>query len=164
MSTARRRTRQGEAIHAVIREAGRPLAPAEILEFATSRVTSLSQATVYRQVRRLLEAGAIREIVLPGSPARYEDATGGREVDADASDVPPARPVTGRGAAAASGAHHHFFHCERCDAVFPVEGCAGDVEQLAPPAFHVRRHEVVLYGECAACVDKAGDDQAGHDA
>lgn len=141
----------------MIREAGRPLAPAEILELATARVTSLSQATVYRQVRRLLKEGAIREIVLPGSPARYEDAAGDDHHPADQAHA-PARPLSGRGAAATSGAHHHFFHCERCDSVFPVEGCAGDVEQLAPAAFHVRRHEVVLYGECASCVDKPEDD------
>ena len=148
MSLPRRRTRKGAAIHEVIREAGRPLAPAEILDLATARVASLSLATVYRQIRRLLEEAAIREVVLPGMPARYEDA-------AATSD-----PHAGCGGDADHEHHHHFFHCDRCDAVFPVEGCAGDVERLAPPAFKVRRHEVVLYGECERCaIDEpdAGD-------
>lgn len=133
----------------MIREAGRPLAPAEILDLAAARVASLSLATVYRQIRRLLEEDAIREVVLPGMPSRYEDA--GTTVDA--------RP-DGHGEAAAPehDHHHHFFHCDRCDAVFPVEGCAGDVERLAPPAFKVRRHEVVLYGECGRCAAAAPED------
>jgi Fur family ferric uptake transcriptional regulator len=142
VSLPRRRTRQGAAIHEVIREAGRPLAPAEILDLAAARVTSLSLATVYRQIRRLLEDAAIREVVLPGMPARYEDATSAVDPEADRDGD-------------AEHHHHHFFHCDRCDAVFPVEGCAGDVERLAPPAFKVRRHEVVLYGECERC---AGDE------
>lgn len=128
----------------MIREAGRPLAPAEILELAAARVESLSLATVYRQIRRLLEERAVREVVLPGSPSRYEDA--GED---------PGRP--GGPGGAGDEAHHHFFHCESCDAVFPVEGCGGDVERLAPPEFRVRRHEVVLYGECERCADEDAD-------
>ncbi len=153
MATARRRTRQGEAIHAVIREAGRPLAPGEILELAAARVDTLSLATVYRQIRRLLEERAIREVVLPGSPSRYEDARSRPGVAPGSTMQTPSRP-----GATGDEAHHHFFHCESCDAVFPVEGCAGDVERLAPPAFRVRRHEVVLYGECEGCADEAGVD------
>lgn len=159
MTLPRRRTRQGAAIHAVIREAGRPLAPAEILDLAAARVASLSLATVYRQIRRLLEEDAIREVVLPGMPSRYEDA-------GPIGDGRPGRD--GQGDDTASTAehdhHHHFFHCDRCDAVFPVEGCAGDVERLAPPAFKVRRHEVVLYGECERCADTdAADPPAASD-
>jgi Fur family ferric uptake transcriptional regulator len=151
MSSGRRRTQQGEAIHAVIREAGRPLAPAEILGLASARVATLSQATVYRQIRRLLDDAAIREVVLPGSSTRYEDASGSLPSSAAGNDAP------GPGAARDSD-HHHFFHCEQCDAVFPVAGCAGDVERLAPPEFRVRRHEVVLYGECRRCVADADTD------
>lgn len=128
----------------MIREAGRPLAPAEILDLAAARVASLSLATVYRQIRRLLDEDAIREVVLPGMPSRYEDA--GTTADAGGDG-------TGEADTPEHDHHHHFFHCDRCDAVFPVEGCVGDVERLAPPAFKVRRHEVVLYGECERCAD-----------
>lgn len=170
----RRRTRQGTAILTAIHAAGRPLAPQEILEEAGRHVDSLSQATVYRQIRRLVADGTIREVILPGMPARYEvDPTG---VDpahgaATAAEAPPngsaspsgRRPARTPAAPCAehgASGHHHFFHCETCDAVFPVEGCSGDVEQLAPANFTVRRHEVVLYGRCDECNEDAETDAA----
>ncbi|MFK7959137.1 MAG: Fur family transcriptional regulator [Phycisphaerales bacterium] len=182
----RRRTRQGTAILTAIQAAGRPLAPQEILDAAGQHVDSLSQATVYRQIRRLIDDGTIREVVLPGMPARYElDPAGvsaGSDGEAEAATSPTTGTPsagdrhgrTGGGGSTAPSAenlahthdhsgHHHFFHCETCDAVFPVEGCSGDVERLAPPNFTVRRHEVVLYGRCDECGDDRPGEAADHD-
>ena len=119
-----RRTRQSEAVLASLLLADRPLSPREILSAAGQGLPALGIATVYRHLARLLEAGELREVALPGEPSRYELA--GKE-------------------------HHHHFRCRRCDAVFELAACPGDFERLAPPGFRVEEHELYLMGLCAAC-------------
>jgi len=121
----RRNTQQREAIRAALRGAGRPLAPAEIHRAARGSVPGLGIATVYRNLRGLLDEGWLREVELPGGgPNRYE--------------------VAGKG-------HHHHFHCRRCDRVFEVDDCPGDLTALAPPGFRPESHDIILYGLCARC-------------
>jgi Fur family ferric uptake transcriptional regulator len=120
----RRRTQQRRAIRRALAEADRPLAPREILAAATSRAPSLGIATVYRNLKSLLEEGWLRPVELPGEPARYE-----------LSDK----------------AHHHHFHCRECDRVFEVDDCPDGVVELAPRGFHLESHEIVLYGLCRSC-------------
>lgn len=121
-----RRTRQRDAIALVLAEAARPMSPAEILAAARRRVHSLGQATVYRSIAQLVELGEAVAVVLPGQPPRYELAR-------------------------AAAKHHHHFHCDSCDRVFDVHGCAPGLDALAPRGFSVARHDVVLYGTCADC-------------
>lgn len=125
----KRSTIQRDAILAALGSAGRPLSPAEILELARRRVPSLGQATVYRAIAALVEAGDLAAVNLPGQPPRYET----RE---------------------AASTHHHHFHCDHCGRVFDVAGCPGGLDRLAPKGFAVRRHEVVLYGVCGGCGEK----------
>jgi Fur family ferric uptake transcriptional regulator len=40
--------------------------------------------------------------------------------------------------------------------VFDLHGCVEDLEALAPANFQVQRHEIILYGICAACADGVG--------
>ncbi len=127
MTSKQRSTRQRDAIREVIADAGRPLAPAEILELGQSRVSNLSLATVYRTIRLLVEAGEVRAVELPGEPARYERS-----------------PAKGH-------PHHHYFRCDECGRVFEVPGCPGKLETLLPDGFRLSGHEVVLYGTCADC-------------
>lgn len=124
-----RRTRQREAIEAAFGSAGRPLSPEECLEMARADVPSLGIATVYRNVKRLVEAGRLRRVELPGAPDRYE--------------------VAGK-------SHHHHFHCRTCDGVFEVDACPGELETLAPGGFRVEDHELILYGACAGCEGEGG--------
>lgn len=124
----RRSTRQRLAIEDVLRAAGRPLSPGEILQSARASVTRLGLATVYRSLKLLVEEGQVRAIELPGESARYEMAH---------SD------------------HHHHFQCNRCSRVYDVPGCPGDMRRLAPPGFTVEHHDVTLYGRCAACRGRA---------
>lgn len=124
--TARRRTRQREAIRRAIEDADRPLGPQEILAAAQDDVPRLGIATVYRNVKAMVDDGALRTVELPGSPDRYETA---------------------------GKTHHHHFHCRACDRVFEVDGCPGSLKDLAPSGFAVEDHEVILYGLCAACVE-----------
>lgn len=128
-----RSTRQRSAIRAVIDAAGRPLSPQEVLEGAQGEVPGLSLATVYRNVKQLLDAGEIAPVSLPGESPRYESAR---------------------------HAHHHHFQCTHCLRVFDVHQCPGDMAALAPAGFTVERHELTLYGRCADCpaprIPKAG--------
>jgi Fur family ferric uptake transcriptional regulator len=50
--------------------------------------------------------------------------------------------------------HHHHFQCDQCHRVFELEGCLPAVHKLAGPKFHVRSHEIVLYGLCSECKRK----------
>ena len=122
-----RTTRQRDAIRAAIETAGRPLSPREILQEARASVKGIGLATVYRNLRRLAADGAVRLVTLPGDAARYE--------------------VT-------ESDHHHHFQCTRCERVFDVPGCPGDLRRLAPRGFTVERHDVTLYGRCPRCAKR----------
>ncbi len=119
-----RHTRQRDAIASALQAAGRPLSPQELLAAARGDHPGLGIATVYRTLKALLADGALRAVELPGAPARYE--------------------LAGKG-------HHHHFHCRRCDGVFEVDACPAGIRGLLPGGFLLERHEIILYGLCAAC-------------
>lgn len=121
-----RNTRQRTAIRQAIAEAARPLLPQEILQAAEVAVPGLSLATVYRNLRTLIEEGELLAVTLPGEVPRYELAGAG---------------------------HHHHFQCESCQRVFEVHACPGNLAGLAPKGFVVERHELTLYGRCSDCGD-----------
>ena len=129
--TMERKTRQYQAIFEVIAHGGRPLLAQEILELGARAVPKLSLATVYRQVKSVLEDGSIRQVQLPGQNPRYE-------IDSHAHDH----------------GHHHYFQCRRCEKVFDVQSCPGNLDKLAPAGFMVEDHEMILYGRCGECVGK----------
>jgi Fur family transcriptional regulator, ferric uptake regulator len=134
-----RQTRQKQAVLRSLVESGRSLAPAEILELARSEVPTLNLSTVYRQLRTLHEESQVVKVDLPGQAARFEAPC--------SHDHAPAR---GRAAH-----HHHHFHCTACDRVFPIHGCPGGIERLAPAGFRVEQHELTLRGRCADCAKAA---------
>ncbi len=119
-----RKTRQRDAVRAVLASAARPLSVDELLRAASRRVNGLGVATVYRAVGALLDEGWIEPVEIPGEPARYERSDKG---------------------------HHHHFQCEKCDRAFDVAGCLDNLRKLAPASFRVKQHSVTLYGLCAAC-------------
>jgi Fur family transcriptional regulator, ferric uptake regulator len=119
-----RSTRQRTAIQQVIEAAGRPLSPQEILEASQAAVPGLGIATVYRNVKALLSEGSIDVVTLPGEVARYESA---------------------------HQDHHHHFQCTRCERVFDVFSCPGNLKHMAPAGFKVESHELTLYGRCSDC-------------
>ncbi len=119
-----RSTRQRTAIRAAIEAAGRPLSPQEMLEAAQAEVPALSLATVYRNLKTLVDEGDITTVTLPGDSPRYEPA---------------------------QHAHHHHFQCTTCKRVFDVHDCPGDLARLAPKGFTVESHELTLYGRCDTC-------------
>lgn len=119
-----RNTRQRTAIREAIAQAGRPLSPQEVLAAAQQSAPGLSIATVYRNLRALLDEGQLRSVLLPGESARYE---------------------------APGGGHHHHFQCLQCQRVFEVHACPGNLAAMAPAGFTVEDHDLTLYGRCADC-------------
>jgi Fur family ferric uptake transcriptional regulator len=119
-----RHTRQKAAIREVFAASGRPMGPQEVLREAASAVDGMGIATVYRNIKALVEEGWLVTVELPGEPARYE--VSGKE-------------------------HHHHFHCRACDKVFELPGCALPVKPALPRGFIATSHELVLYGTCPAC-------------
>lgn len=138
-----RNTRQRSAIRDAIATAERPLLPQEVLDAAQQASPGLGLATVYRNLKALLEEGEVCAVNLPGENPRYEIA---------------------------GGHHHHHFQCRQCQRVFDVHACPGDLGRLAPPGFKVEAHEITLYGQCSDCATarpqpagrRAGTRRSGH--
>ncbi|MBL8240895.1 MAG: transcriptional repressor [Bryobacterales bacterium] len=121
---ASRDTRQRRAIRAAFEAAGRPLDPNEVLELAAGSHSGLGIATVYRNIKMLLEEGWLTAVELPGEVTHYE---------------------------LAGKAHHHHFHCRACGKVFELNACLPNVQKLAPLGFQVSGHDLLLYGACRDC-------------
>ena len=124
VASSLRDTAQRRALRAAFERAARPLSPAELLAEAQGEVPGLGLATVYRNVRALVEEGWLEEVALPGAPSRYE--------------------IAGKH-------HHHHFRCRICDRVYEVDGCPPDLSTLLPPGFRLEGHDITLLGRCATC-------------
>lgn len=120
-----RNTRQRSAIRDAIAQADRPLLPQEVLVAAQQVVPGLGIATVYRNLKVLVEEGELQAVNLPGENPRFE--------------------LVGH-------QHHHHFQCRECQRVFDVHACPGDLSRLAPQGFTVEDHDLTLYGRCKDCV------------
>ena len=120
-----RATAQRRAIRRALDEAGRPLGALEVLEASKSAAPGLGIATVYRNIKALVEGGEVSTVELPGEAPRYE---------------------------AAGKDHHHHFRCSRCEKVFELGGaCLPDLKNALPRGFRVTSHEVLVHGVCASC-------------
>ena len=95
-----------------------------MLPAAQSYAPGLGIATVYRNLKALVEEGWLESVSLPGESPRYE--------------------IAGK-------RHHHHFRCRTCERVFEINGCYTNLLQLTPRGFRLEGHEVVLYGLCGAC-------------
>lgn len=122
-----RNTLQRTAIETAFRQSTRPLSVDEVLAWARKRVPSLDQATVYRNLKRLVEEEWLKRITLPSKGVFYEKA---------------------------DDTHHHHFHCRRCERTFDLPGCGLIPEKQAPADFQIEDHDVFLYGLCPNCSAK----------
>ena len=119
-----RNTRQRDTIRDVFGASTQPLSPFDVLAAGKKKLQRLGMATVYRTINSLVGEGWLSVVELPGDSPRYE--------------------LAGRG-------HHHHFQCQRCQCVFEIRGCPGDLARLTPVGFVLEKHEVVLYGKCKSC-------------
>jgi Fur family transcriptional regulator, ferric uptake regulator len=120
----KRKTSQRAAIEEAFHNQNRALGIEEILHNGRVLVESLNLATVYRNLKLLVEKGWLRQIHHPLRGTLYER--------------------TGK-------AHHHHFHCHACNRVFELPGCSLDEETAAPEGFVVENHEIFLCGICPSC-------------
>jgi Fur family transcriptional regulator, ferric uptake regulator len=120
----KRQTNQRSAIQEVFKQDDRPLGIDEILKAGRQKVESLNQATVYRNLKLLVQDGWLKKINTPELGVLYEIA--GKE-------------------------HHHHFQCRSCDRLFEISGCALDKQSLTPPGFVTEEHEIFLFGLCSSC-------------
>lgn len=128
-----RNTRQRSAIRDAIAQAERPLLPQEVLAAAQEQAPGLGIATVYRTLKALVDEGELKLVNLPGENPRFE--------------------LSGH-------QHHHHFQCTRCQRVFDVHACPGDLSRLAPQGFTVEDHDLTLYGRCKDCSPRAATARA----
>lgn len=109
------------------RHEGGHLTVAEVAERSREILGRVSPQTVYDCLEAMTEAGIVRRVDLPGSPARFETRVG--------------------------DSHHHRV-CDRCGAVSNVD-CAGAEDPCRDHAegggFRVLGAEVVFHGLCATC-------------
>jgi len=119
------KTRQRDAIWEVIEASSQPLTAHTICQKAAEKVEGLGIATVYRALKQLVEEGQVRHIELAGAQPHYESS---------------------------ARHHHHFFLCEQCKQVFDLVGCLRGIPNLLPEGYQMKRHEIVIYGDCAECL------------
>ncbi len=123
----KRNTIQKTAIEKVFRQHERPLGIDEVLKYGRMLVESLNQATVYRNLKNLIDDGWLKRISHPILGSLYER--------------------TGKG-------HHHHFYCRGCKRAFDLPGCPLKQENAAPEGFIVEDHELFLFGVCPSCVER----------
>jgi Fur family ferric uptake transcriptional regulator len=119
-----RKTSQREAIQEVFIEKNRPLGIEDILTHGRAIVASLNQATVYRNLKILVENGWLTQFNHPTLGSLYERT--GKE-------------------------HHHHFYCHVCKQVYELPGCPLAKGDIAPKGFVIEDHEVFLSGICPDC-------------
>ena len=119
-----RNTRQRQAIQSLFDKTNNPLSVEDVRAGAEREVNGIGIATVYRNIKSLLEEGVLTTVDLPGEPPRYE--------------------LAGKG-------HHHHFQCTRCSRVYDMKACLNGLKKMLLPGFRMTNHDVILYGECAKC-------------
>lgn len=90
--------------------------------------TSISKATVYRNLHQLVDAGRLRQLSLPGSPERYDGQT-----------------------------HWHaHFRCRQCGMVADLEVEVPHdlgLDAAEQVGFRIEDSDLVFKGLCAACAE-----------
>jgi Fur family ferric uptake transcriptional regulator len=119
-----RKTPQRSAIYQVFLRNDRAMGIDEILSHGRKIVDSLNQATVYRNLKAMVESGWLRRFSHPSLGTLFE---------------------------LADKAHHHHFHCCACNKIYELPGCALDHEKAVPKGFVLQDHEIFLFGLCRNC-------------
>ncbi len=109
----------------VLREEAQPLSAQAVLDRAGPICPGIGAATVFRTLKQAVESGEVVKVELPGLAPHYE---------------------------LASSHHHHFFVCESCEQILPLQGCVNGLPKLLPSGSRMSHHEIVIFGECSTCV------------
>ncbi|MBF0522020.1 MAG: transcriptional repressor [Candidatus Omnitrophica bacterium] len=106
----------------------RHLTAHEVLALLNKKRSGIGQATVYRSLRLLCDAGVLNELRCEDGSSRYEFAS--------------------------AGSHHDHLICTKCGRF--VEVFDPEIERLqdklfARHGFYPERHKLELYGVCRMC-------------
>jgi len=104
-------------------KAGRPLGASELLEAASKELPQINLATIYRNLRLLIEEKILTMVELPGQTPRYE--CHGLE-------------------------NHHHFLCDRCNRLYDIEPAAIK-PSLLPQGFLMTGFDLTMHGLCVDC-------------
>lgn len=115
-----RETKQRNAIRKAFEETGRPLSPREVLDIASSDVPNLGIATVYRNIKAMVETGDLMQVELPGQPPRY--------------DLPKSE-------------RQPLMLCEKTNRVFFADNNKISLNIPKIDGFDVKGYQIILYGE-----------------
>jgi Fe2+ or Zn2+ uptake regulation protein len=118
-------TKQRRAIFSTLQGDNTHPTAEEIYRRIKRRLPHISLATVYRNLKLLVQERLIREIVVPDGPTRYDCQT---------------------------QAHYHFC-CDWCGRVSDVEvPVQTDLHhKLIHQGYHIRSHEMTFFGLCRKC-------------
>ncbi len=119
-----RQTKQRKVLQDIFLKENRPLGVEEILSLGREQVTSLNQATVYRNLKLMVEEGWLERLAHEAFGTLYERA---------------------------DKEHHHHFLCRSCNRAFDLPGCALDHDNASLSGFQVENHEIYLFGICPSC-------------
>ena len=126
-SSGLRSTPQRYAVMAFLMgHAGHPTA-AEIFEAVNRVDPRSSRATIYNNLRDLVQAGLVREVAVEGRAARFD----------------------------AKGTQHHHFICDRCGNIEDVDWY--EVPRPAPASLGkrvLRECELIFRGLCSKCASR----------
>jgi len=122
-----RQTVQKTFLENILIDSSGPLSHSEIMHKAHKAGVAMGRVTVFRYLKKQLEAKKIRKIQSPRGEVLYEWIESTQR-------------------------HQHHFFCNNCKTAFPVEGCGLKVSGFkVPRGFVVQDHEVQLIGLCDQC-------------
>ncbi|MBA2367688.1 MAG: transcriptional repressor [Candidatus Protochlamydia sp.] len=120
----RRMTQQRKTILECLKQARRPLSATELLAAAARQIPLINLATIYRNIKILLEEKILVEVQLAGQAPRYE-YNGLKE-------------------------HHHFL-CQACNRLYDIEESSAAPASTLPNGFKAFKCDVTLHGVCHEC-------------
>lgn len=120
--------RRMKVLEAMSMSSKRHLTAEEVLKLLNRKRSGIGQATVYRALRLLCDAGVLNELRCEDGTSRYEFAS--------------------------AGTHHDHLICTKCGRF--VEVFDPEIERLqdklfANNGFYPERHKLELYGVCRTC-------------
>ncbi|MFD2672191.1 Fur family transcriptional regulator [Marinicrinis sediminis] len=118
-------TDQRKTLAAIFEETHQPLTPKKIYGRMNEIYKGLSLDTVYRNLRKLVDIGAIEPITFPDG-VRYQ---------VKCTHVN----------------HHHHLICLSCEQTMPIEMCPIELGIGIPEKFQIVQHTFQIHGYCAIC-------------
>lgn len=120
----KRQTKQKQTLLEVFQSSTTPLSAQEAWEVAKKDFPKIGLATIYRLLEEFLKQKLLKTVEIGGKAKKYTLLT---------------------------PEHYHYFECNSCHELFPVDKCPPNLRDLLPPNFTIESHEILLFGRCPNC-------------